>query len=206
MDGAGVDATISNRCRRSWVTVMPHWHTHHKFRAARPHAPSSETRLEPGTRGPRRNRRDRTRGRRSSKESDGDARGPWARTERRRPTPRPTPACRPRHPVGERGRPWRDRHPFRSGGSTVPWRTGGRPPRQGLGRRSAAASLSAQRNDSRFSVIVKTSFPSSRRRPRTTSRWTRLRIPVGRTNRLQPAVRAERTRTGCCRSWAAARV
>ena len=63
-------------------------------------------------------------GRRPSKESDGDARGPWARTERRRRTPRPIPACLPQNPVGERGIPWRDRHPFRSGAPQFPVRQG----------------------------------------------------------------------------------
>ncbi len=159
MARSGGDATIPNRFHRSWVIIMPHCHTHHRFRSIPPHVPSSETRLEPGNRGPRRNRRGRTRGRRSSKESDGDARGPWARIERRGPTPRPPPACLPQHPVGARGIPWRDRHSFRfrSGGSTVPWRIEGRPPRQGLARRLAVDSLFsvdalfAWRNDNRFS-------------------------------------------------------
>ena len=54
-------------------------------------------------------------------------------------------ACLPQHPVGARDIPWRDRYSlrFRSGGSTIPWRTGGRPLRQGLARRLAAVSLSA---------------------------------------------------------------
>ena len=155
MDGAGVDETTPNQFCCCPAEVTPHRRTHHRFRATPPHVPSAETRLESGTRGPQRNRRGRMPGRRSSKESDGDARGPWARTERRPPTPRPPPACHPRHPVGELGTPWQARHPFRSGGSTAPWRTGGRPPHQGLGRRSAAASLSAWRNDNRISVIVK---------------------------------------------------
>ena len=74
--------------------------------------------------------------------------------------------CLPQRPVGERGTPWRDRHPFRSGGSTVPWRTGDRPPRQGLGRRPVAASLSAWREIIINShLLSRTSTERTRRMP-----------------------------------------
>ena len=51
-------STPSARChqRPPRATVMPHRHTHHRFRTAPPRVSSSETCPEPGTRGPRRNR------------------------------------------------------------------------------------------------------------------------------------------------------